>query len=148
MLRYGQEAPAFSLPSTSGRDISLAEFKGVADVVLLFYCYELCGLGEVAAQLQASGAVLLGISGDSPFSHAEFHKRHQLPFPLLSDVHRTVIRDYGLLDEERNVAYRSTVIIDRDGRLRWSQAGDRQMTRSGAEILRVLDLIGKLRSAG
>jgi peroxiredoxin 2/4 len=92
--------------------------------------------------------VLLGISGDSPFSHAEFHKRHQLPFPLLSDVHRKVIRDYGLLDEERNVAYRSTVIIDRDGRLRWSQAGDRQMTRSGAEILRVLDLIGKLRSSG
>lgn len=92
--------------------------------------------------------MLLGISGDSPFSHAEFHKRHQLPFPLLSDVHRKVIRDYGLLDEERNVAYRSTVIIDRDGRLRWSQAGDRQMTRSGAEILRVLDLIGKLRSAG
>ena len=92
--------------------------------------------------------MLLGISGDSPFSHAEFHKRHQLPFPLLSDVHRKVIRDYGLLDEERNVAYRSTVIIDRDGRLRWSQAGDRQMTRSGAEILRVLDLMGKLRSSG
>ena len=92
--------------------------------------------------------MLLGISGDSPFSHAEFHKRHQLLFPLLSDVHRKVIRDYGLLDEERNVAYRSTVIIDRDGRLRWSQAGDRQMTRSGAEILRVLDLIGKLRSSG
>lgn len=92
--------------------------------------------------------MLLGISGDSPFSHAEFHKRHQLSFPLLSDVHRTMIRDYGLLDEERNVAYRSTVIIDRDGRLRWSQAGDRQMTRSGAEILRVLDLIGKLRSSG
>ena len=63
-------------------------------------------------------------------------------------MHRKVIRDYGLLDEERNVAYRSTVIIDRDGRLRWSQAGDRQMTRSGAEILRVLDLIGKLRSSG
>ena len=92
--------------------------------------------------------MLLGISGDSPFSHAEFHKRHQLPFPLLSDVHRKVIRDYGLLDEERNVAYRSTVIIDRGGHLRWSQAGDRQMTRSGAEILRVLELIGKLRSPG
>ena len=42
MLRYGQDAPAFSLPSTSGREISLAEFKGVADVVLLFYCYD-CG---------------------------------------------------------------------------------------------------------
>jgi len=62
-------------------------------------------------------------------------------------VHRKVIRQYDVLDEERNVAYRSTVIIDRDGRLRWSQAGDRQMTRSGAEILRVLELIRKLRSS-
>jgi peroxiredoxin len=44
MLPYGQEAPAFSLPSTSGRDISLAEFKGVADVVLLFYCYDWGGI--------------------------------------------------------------------------------------------------------
>ena len=44
MLRYGQEALAFSLPSTSGRDISLAEFKGVADVVLLFYCYDWGGI--------------------------------------------------------------------------------------------------------
>ncbi len=91
--------------------------------------------------------MLLGISGDSPFSHAEFHKRHQFPFPLLSDVHRNVIRAYDVLDEDRNVAYRSTVIIDRDGRLRWSQAGDRHMTRSGAEILRVLALIRNLRSS-
>ena len=90
---------------------------------------------------------MLGISGDTPFSHAEYHKRHALPFPLLSDVHRKVIREYEVWDEERNVAYRSTVIIDRDGRLRWSQAGDRLMTRSGAEILRVLELIQRLRSA-
>jgi len=44
MPRYGQDAPAFSLPSTSGRDISLAEFKGVSDVVLLFYCYDWGGI--------------------------------------------------------------------------------------------------------
>jgi alkyl hydroperoxide reductase subunit AhpC len=49
--------------------------------------------------------------------------------------------------EERNVAYRSTVIVDRDGRVRWSQAGDRQMTRSGAEIRRVLELIQRLRNS-
>ena len=91
---------------------------------------------------------MLGISGDTPFSHAEYHKRHALPFPLLSDVHRKVIQAYGVWDEERNVAYRSTVVVDREGRLRWSQAGDRLMTRSGAEILRVLDLIRRLRTAG
>ncbi len=94
------------------------------------------------------GAVMLGISGDSPFSHAEFQKRHTLPFPLLSDVHRRVIQTYGVWDEERNVAYRSSFVIDREGRLRWSQAGDRQMVRSTAEIRRVLDVIRKLRSAG
>ena len=89
---------------------------------------------------------MLGISGDTPFSHAEFHRRHALPFPLLSDVHRSVIQAYGVWDEERNVAYRSTVVVDRAGRVRWSQSGDRLMTRSDAEILRVLDLIRRLRS--
>ena len=39
-LRWGQPAPEFSLPSTTGRPISLAEFKGHADVVLVFYCYD------------------------------------------------------------------------------------------------------------
>jgi alkyl hydroperoxide reductase subunit AhpC len=49
-------------------------------------------------------------------------------------------------DEDRNVAYRSTFVIDREGALRWGQAGDRQMVRDGTEILRVLDVIGKLRA--
>jgi hypothetical protein len=40
------------------------------------------------------------------------------------------------------------VIVDREGRLRWSQSGDRLMTRSGAEIRRVLDLIHRLRTSG
>jgi len=56
-----------------------------------------------------------------------------------------VIRDYGVLDEERNVAYRSTFVIDRDGVLRWGQAGDRTMVRDGREVLRVLDLVASLR---
>lgn len=61
-------------------------------------------------------------------------------------MHRNVIRHYGVHDEDRNVAYRSTFVVDRDGVLRWGQAGDRQMTRDGAEILRVLDVIRALRS--
>ena len=55
------------------------------------------------------------------------------------------MRAYGVFDEERNVAYRSTFVVDRDGVLRWGQAGDRHMTRDGAEILRVLDVIDRLR---
>jgi alkyl hydroperoxide reductase subunit AhpC len=71
-----------------------------------------------------------------------------LPFPLLSDVHRETIRAYGVLDEDRNVAYRSTFVVDREGVLRWGQAGDRQMVRDGSEVLRVLDLIARLRQNG
>lgn len=88
---------------------------------------------------------MLGISGDSPFCHDAFSRSRGLPFPLLSDVHRTAIRAYGVLDEDRNVAYRSTFIVDRDGVLRWGQAGDREMVRDGAEILRVLDLVAARR---
>jgi len=50
-----------------------------------------------------------------------------------------------VLDEERNVAYRSTFVVDREGVLRWGQAGDRTMVRDGREILRVLDLVASLR---
>jgi mycoredoxin-dependent peroxiredoxin len=87
----------------------------------------------------------VAISGDSPFCHEAFAKASSFPFPLLSDVHRAAIRAYGVLDEERNVAYRSTFVVDGDGVLRWGQAGERQMVRDGSEILRVLDLIERLR---
>ncbi len=60
-------------------------------------------------------------------------------------MHRRVIAAYGVHDAERNVAYRSTFVVDRDGILRWGQAGDRQMVRDGREVLRVLDLIHSLR---
>lgn len=70
------------------------------------------------------------------------------PFPLLSDIQRAAIRAYGVHDEDRNVAYRSTFVIDRDGVLRWGQAGDRHMVRDGAEILRVLDVIEAVRRKG
>jgi len=96
--------------------------------------------------LQARGVVVLGISGDSPPCHAAFVKARGVTFPQLSDLHRTAITAYGVLDEERNVAYRSTFIVDRDGVLRWGQAGDRQMIRDGKEIVRVMNVIEGLRT--
>jgi alkyl hydroperoxide reductase subunit AhpC len=62
-------------------------------------------------------------------------------------VHRTVISAFGVLDVDRNVAYRSTFVVDRDGVLRWGQAGDRQMVRDGTELLRVVDLVNTLRKS-
>ena len=92
--------------------------------------------------------MLLAISADTTFCHAEFAKARGFSFPLLSDVHRAVIRTYGVHDEDRNVAYRSTFVVDRDGLLRWGQVGDRHMVRDGGEILRVLDVVDKTRSGG
>ncbi len=43
-LRYGQPAPDFSLPSSLGREVTLAEFQGQADVVLAFFCYAWGGI--------------------------------------------------------------------------------------------------------
>ena len=59
-----------------------------------------------------------------------------------------MIRAYGVHDVDRNVAYRSTFVVDKAGVLRWGQAGDRQMVRDGREILRVLDVIEGLRRNG
>jgi peroxiredoxin len=42
--RWGQRAPDFTLPSTEGRDISLGEFHGKSDVVVVFYCYDFGGI--------------------------------------------------------------------------------------------------------
>ena len=100
---------------------------------------------QVAERVHERGAAMVAISGDSPPCHAAFTAAKKFPFALLSDLHRTAIRAYGVLDSDRNVAWRSTFVIDREGVLRWGQAGDRQMVRDGAEILRVLDLIARLR---
>ena len=89
---------------------------------------------------------MLAISSDSTFCHAAFAKAQNFPFPLLSDIHRRVIQAYGVLDADRNVAYRSTFIVDRNGTLRWGQMGEREMVREGSEILRNIDLLTKLRT--
>ena len=86
---------------------------------------------------------MLGISGDSPPCHAAFVKARGVTFPQLSDLHRTAITAYGVLDEERNVAYRSTFIVDRDGVLRWSVHNQMPQARDLQEQVKVLDgLVG------
>ncbi len=94
-LRDGRPAPDFSLPSTAGGAVTLSDFRGTADVMLVFYGYdwggistpELTGLGEVATAARERGAELIAISGDSPLCHAKFAGSRSVQFPLLDLLH-------------------------------------------------------------
>ena len=134
MLRYGQPAPEFSLPSTEGRPLALSEFRGTGFDLLK----KVAGFATTVEPIRVNGQPGIWLSGGG----------HVLIFRTgTGDVERKTVRVTGsVLDEERNVAYRSTFVIDREGVLRWGQAGDRQMIRDGREVLRVLNVVEGLRT--
>ena len=128
MLKLGQKAPAFSLPSTSGATVSLASLKG-KQVVLYFYprdntpgcTVEACDFRDQHSALQKAGAVVLGVSADSLKSHSGFRAKYELPFDLLVDEGSKVATAYGAFGEKlmygRKVqgTIRSTFLIDAAG---------------------------------
>ncbi len=129
-LKVGQKAPAFALPNQDGKLVKLADFKG-KKVVLYFYpkddtpgcTKESCAFRDGLDEIHASGAVVLGISGDSVDSHKKFVKKFNLNFPLLSDEKKTVLQAYGVWKEKSLCGRkftgieRMTFIIDEQGKL-------------------------------
>jgi thioredoxin-dependent peroxiredoxin len=131
MLQAGEPAPPFTLTDATGREVALGELAG-RDVVLYFYpkddtpgcTKEACGFRDAWNDLQALGVVVLGVSADDAESHQRFAAKYRLPFPLLSDPDRRVMRAYGAYGEK--IMYgkrvtgviRSTVWIGPDGRVR------------------------------
>lgn len=127
----GKPAPDFTLPSTSGQDVSLRQFKGKKTVVLFFYpnddtpscTKEACGFRDLAAEFEAAGAVLLGISGDAMDSHHAFRSKHRLPFELLSDPDAVASKAYGVWKQKNLYGNkfmgieRTTFVIDKTGRI-------------------------------
>ncbi len=128
MLETGKKAPAFSLPSVSGRKIALKDFTG-KKVVLYFYpkdntpgcTQEACDFRDSMARVQAAGAVLLGVSADSIASHEKFRDKYELPFELLTDESHEMMEKYGVWKEKQNYGRtymgieRTTVLIDEKG---------------------------------
>jgi thioredoxin-dependent peroxiredoxin len=124
----GSPAPDFTLTSDSGEAVTLSSFKGVP-VVLYFYprddtpgcTTQACGIRDVWGELQRRGAVVLGVSPDSPKRHAKFKQKHGLPFTLLSDEEHEVATLYGTWVEKSMYGKkymgieRSTFVIDADG---------------------------------
>lgn len=129
-LKAGQKAPAFSLPNQDGNVVSLSQFKG-KKVVLYFYpkddtpgcTKESCAFRDGMDEIRESGAVVLGVSGDSVDSHKKFAKKFNLNFPLLSDERKTVLQAYGAWKEKSLYGRkfmgieRTTFIIDEQGKI-------------------------------
>ena len=131
-LKEGAEAPDFSLPSTEGKEISLAQFQGKKNVVLYFYpkdntpgcTKEACDFRDSAKRLTVKDAVVLGVSADSLKSHDSFREKFKLSFPLLSDEGKKMLQKYGVWKEKSFMGNkfmgieRTTVIIDKAGKVR------------------------------
>ncbi len=127
-MKIGDKAPGFSLPDSNGKTVSLSDFKG-KKVVVYFYpkddtpgcTKEACAFRDVYDEILAKNAVVLGISTDSVASHEVFRKKYELPFFLLSDQDKAVIRAYGAWGEKKMYGrtsegiVRSTVVIDENG---------------------------------
>jgi thioredoxin-dependent peroxiredoxin len=128
----GKKAPAFKAPVIGGSyeegaTISLADLKGQT-VVLYFYpkddtpgcTAQACAIRDGWSRIKEKAAVF-GVSVDPPNSHAKFIKKHDLPFPLISDEAREIVQAYGVWVEKSMYGKRymgterSTVIIGPDG---------------------------------
>ena len=138
-IEEGKAAPAFSLQDANGKTVSLKDFKG-KNVVVYFYpkddtpgcTKEACGFRDLWKDIQKTGTVVLGVSADNGESHKKFAAKYKLPFTLLSDPDRRVMKTYGawgkklLYGKEVIGTIRSTVWIGPDGKVKkhWARVPD------------------------
>jgi len=127
-IEVGTPAPDFSLRNQFGEQGELSSYRGRV-VVLVFYPFafsrvctgELCELRDNLEVFESADAEVLAISCDHMFSLRAYAESDGLSFSLLSDYwpHGAVARQFGLFDEEVGCAARATVIVDREGVVRW-----------------------------
>lgn len=130
-LKPGDSAPNFSLPADGGRTISLSDFSGKAIVLFLYprddtpgCTKEAIGFTENLEAFSDAGAVVLGLSKDTPIKHDKFIAKHDLKVGLLSDEDGSIIEAYGSWVEKNMYGKksmgieRSTFLIGADGKLK------------------------------
>ena len=106
-MKVNDKAPAFSLLDQDGNRVSLKDFAGKT-VVLFFYpkadtpgcTVEACGFRDTYKKIQATGAVILGISADEPAKQKKFEEKFKLPYPLLADTDKKVCESFGVIQEK------------------------------------------------
>ncbi len=123
-------APQFSLQDETGQVRHLSDFQGQA-VVLYFYpkddtpgcTTEACNFRDDYGEYAKAGVVILGVSPDSPKSHAKFKAKYNLPFSLLADTDHAVCEAYGVwgrkkfMGKEYDGVFRTTFVIGKDGQV-------------------------------
>jgi peroxiredoxin len=139
----GAPAPDFTLPSTSGTDLTLSSLRG-RNVLLAFFplaftstcTQELCDMRDDWDQFASADTVVIPISVDSTPTLGEFRKQLGLQADMASDFRRDVSRKYGVLLEERFFSNRAYFLIDREGIVRWAHVEKNPgMKRENREIM-------------
>lgn len=140
----GDPAPDFTLPSTQG-EIRLSERLREGAVLLVFYpgddtpvcTRQLCDYREHVEDFARLGVAVLAVNPQPLHSHESFRKKHDLPFPLLSDEQKEVCRAYGALGLLGS-AKRALVLVGRDGRVLYRRVDLPVFRRSAEELESVL----------
>ena len=109
----------FTLQDDQENTVHLSDYAGTP-VVLFFYpradtpgcTIEACGFRDVFKKIQKAGAVVLGISRDTPKAQAKFKAKYDLPYPLLADVDEKVCKQFGVL-KEKNMYGKKVMGIER-----------------------------------
>ena len=136
-LATGDRAPEFALPDQNGRTVTLDDLRSSTDKGVIVYFYpkactpgctkEACDFRDSLEALKAAGYAVVGISPDPESAQAKFSDRHDLPFPLLSDVDHAVMEAWGVWGEKKNYGkvytgvIRSTVVVGPDGTVALAQ---------------------------
>ena len=122
MLDTGDRAPEFSLPDQDGHDISLTALTKDGPAILYFYpadftpscTREACSIRDIHRELTRAGLTVAGISPQSPASHKRFREKHSLPFTLLSDEKKEVIKMFGVNGPMGFWVQRVTYLVDQN----------------------------------
>ena len=122
MLDTGARAPEFTLPDQDGHDISLTALLKDGPAILFFYpadftpgcTREACSIRDIHRELTRAGLNVAGISPQSPESHKRFREKHNLPFTLLSDETKEVIKMFGVNGPLGFWVQRVTYLVDQN----------------------------------
>ena len=118
-MEINRKVADFTLQTDEEKTVSLSDYAG-QPVVLFFYpradtpgcTIEACGFRDAFKKLQNAGAVVLGISRDTPRDQARFKAKYNLPYTLLADVDEKVCNQFGVL-KEKNMYGKKAMGIER-----------------------------------